>query len=603
MASIAGGLRERGSTRAMQYDCLTGQADGYVRTQIEQIEWMVRRHRLRLLLVTAVMVPAVLWVGPALVWRPPPLEGEPPLDGWERVPGVVHVHTTLSDGTGTPEDVARAARAAGASFVVITDHDTDAARAFSGYRDGVLVLAGAELSTHQGHLLGLGMRPLTFPTATDARNALDDVRHLGGTAFVAHPTSPRDDLRWSGWELEGAWGLEVLNGDSLWRRASWPALLRGVVVYAFNPAYAIAGALDRPRFAIARWDELLRRRAAAGLAGVDAHGFPSYASLFRVLRNYVLLEAPLSGEAEHDAAAVHEALTRGRSYMTVEALAPAGGFFFHAARGNERWQMGDTVAPAPGLVLRAGGNLPRGARVGVHRNGERIAVGEGGIEVEVRLPGVYRVEVHVGGWDLPWILSNPIYVYGTGETAARGRRAKRPADAPPPAAEARPLDAFEDESVLAAESDTETWVDPVVRVASERGPGNAVRFRFRLRQPRPDPSAVWGALVDRSRRNLAGDSGLVFDVRADGVYRIWVALWEERPGQPGNQVDWWQSSVRTSTGWRRHAVPFDRLYPADTNVDRELDLRRIVGLVFYIDPATGEPVREGSVWFERLGVY
>ena len=82
-----------------------------------------------------------------------------------------------------------------------------------------------------------------------------------------------------------------------------------------------------------------------------------------------------------------------------------------------------------------------------------------------------------------------------------------------------------------------------------------------------------------------------------------MALWEERPGQPGGEPDWWQTSVRTSTVWRRHAIPFERLYPADTNVDDALDLRRIVGLVFYLDPATGDPVRQGSVRFEGLGVY
>ena len=564
---------------------------------------MIRRHRWWLLVAPVFMIPAALWVGPALLWRPPPLEGEVPRDGWARVSGVAHVHTTLSDGAGTPEEVARAAREAGAAFVVVTDHDTDAARTFSGYRDGVLVMVGAELSTHQGHLLGLGMAPLAFPPAVDARNTLDDVRHLGGSAFAAHPTSPRAELAWSGWELGGAWGLEVLNADSLWRRASWSTLLGGVVAYPFDPAYALASGLDRPHAAIARWDALLRRRDAAGVAGVDAHGFPSYDNLFRVLRNYVLLDAPLSGEAARDAAAVHEALARGRSYMAVEALAPAGGFFFHAARGDDRWQMGDTVAPAPDLVLRAGGRLARGARIELYRNGERIASGEGGLEVAAPAPGAYRVEVRAAGWDVPWILSNPIYVHGAVERIVRSRRARWPPPAPPPPRLARTLDAFEDGSALAAESDASTWIDPDVRVAGERTPGAAARLRFCLRQPRPDPSAVWGALVDRSRRDLSGDSGLVFDVGADGEFRIWVALWEERPGEPGGEPDWWQTSVRTSTVWRRHAIPFERLYPAGTNVDRELDLRRIVGLVFYLDPATGDPVREGSVRFERLGVY
>ncbi len=564
---------------------------------------MTRRHRLGLLVALAVTVPAALWGLPALLWRPPPLEGEAPRDGLVRVSGVVHVHTTLSDGTGTPERVEQAAREAGLSFLVITDHDTAAARPLSGYRDGVLVLVGAEISTHQGHLLGLGMQPLAFPLAVDARNALDDVHHLGGAAFVAHPTSQRDHLGWSGWELEGPWGLEVLNLDSQWRQASWAAVLGGLVAYPFDPVYALASGLDRPRAAIERWDALLRRRDVAGLAGVDAHGFPSYGGLFRVLRNYVLLDSPLSGDAARDSAAVRKALARGRSYMALEALAPAGGFFFHAARGNETWQMGATVAPAPDLLLRAGGRLPRGARIELYRNGERIAAGQGAIEMPARRPGAYRVEVRLAGWDVPWILSNPIYVYGAAEAIVRAHRSAWPPVAPPPAL-ARTLDAFENGSALAAETDAGTWVDPEVRVSSERTPGAAAaRLHFCLTRPRPDPSAVWGALVDRSRRDLSRDSGFVFDIRADGVYRIWIGLWEERPGQPGGEPDWWQSSVRTSTEWRRHAIPFERLYPADTNVDRMLDLRRIVGLVFYIDPGTDDPVTEGSVWFDRLGAY
>ena len=550
------------------------------------------------------MIPAALWVGPALTWRAPPLEGGSPQDGWVRVAGVVHVHTTLSDGTGAPGEVARAAGAAGAAFVVITDHGTDAARAFSGYRDGVLVMAGVEISTHQGHLLGLGMRPLAFPPAADARNALADVHHLGGAAFAAHPTSPRDGLAWSGWGLEGAWGLEVLSADSLWRRASWPALLGALAAYPFHPAYALAAVLDRPRHAIARWDALLRRRRAAGLAGVDAHGFPSYENLFRVLRNHVLLEAPLSGEAARDAAAIDGALARGRSYMAVDAIAPADGFFFQAARGGRTWQMGDTVAPAADLVLRAGGRLPRGARVELYRNGARIAAGGGAVEARASRPGAYRVEVHAPGWDVPWVLSNPIYVYGAVETVVRARRAAWPPPAPAPPAAARALDAFEPGSALAAESAGGTWVDPDVWVAGGRTRGGAAaRLRFRLREPRPDPSAAWGALVDRSRRDLSGRRGLVFDVRADGEYRIWVALWEERPGRPGGEPDWWQTSIRTSTEWRRVAVPFERLHPAAANVDGRLDLERVAGLVFYVDPATGEPVREGNVRFERLGVY
>ena len=573
---------------------------------------MIRRHRL-LLLAAALLIPVALWVGPAQIWQPLPLEGEPPRDGLVRIAGATHVHTTLSDGAGTPEDVAQAGRDAGLSFLALTDHDGAASR-FDEYQNGMLVLMGAEFSTNQGHLLGLGMQPRTFPLARDARNALDDVRYLDGVAFVAHPTSPRKDLAWSGWDAEGPWGLEILNLDSLWRQASWPALLGGLLAYPFDPVYAVATVLERPTAAIARWDELLRLRNVAGLAGVDAHGrlfqqdeflpdFSSYESLFRVLRTYVVLDSSLSGEVARDTTAVRDALARGRSYMAVEALAPAGEFFFHAARGDRTWQMGDTARPAPDLLLRSGGRLPRGARVALYLDGTRIAVGRGALEFPARTAGTYRVEVSVAGWNVPWILSNPIYVYGAAEEAVRARSGAWPADRPAPVL-GRTLDAFEEQSALTAESDGATWVDPEVRVPSERDPGGAAaRLRFRLAEPGPERPSIWGALVDRTSRDLSGDSGLVFDVRADGVYRVRVGLWVERPGGAGGEPDWWLSSIRTSTDWSRRAIPFDRLYPAVIDAEQALELQSVVGLLFYIDPATDLPVKEGTIWFDRLGTY
>ncbi len=89
---------------------------------------------------------------------------------------------------------------------------------------------------------------------------------------------------------------------------------------------------------------MLGRRAVAGLMGADAHQraavtrkmavpFPSYASVFRLARNHVLLDRPLSGDAEADGRAVVEALARGRSYVGVDALA-AGGWDLLRGRGR-----------------------------------------------------------------------------------------------------------------------------------------------------------------------------------------------------------------------------------------------------------------------------
>jgi len=74
----------------------------------------------------------------------------------------LHMHSTASDGVLAPAAVVAAARAAGLAAIALTDHDTlegvPEARA-AGERVGLRVVAGVELSAHEGdrelHVLGL----------------------------------------------------------------------------------------------------------------------------------------------------------------------------------------------------------------------------------------------------------------------------------------------------------------------------------------------------------------------------------------------------------------------------------------------------------------
>src|ERR1700752_2678807 len=121
----------------------------------------MKRRSGRLVALAASSLFALLALRVAL-WRPLPVAGEAPRDGYTRVPGVVHVHTTLSDGGGSPAEVIAAAREAGLRFVVLTDHNNLDAKSYEGYHDGVLVLVGSELSTTVGHILGLGIPDPVF---------------------------------------------------------------------------------------------------------------------------------------------------------------------------------------------------------------------------------------------------------------------------------------------------------------------------------------------------------------------------------------------------------------------------------------------------------
>ena len=120
--------------------------------------------------VVGLAAAAAAYAARVALWRPFDVQGPDPLDARPRTSGVVHVHTTLSDGGGTPQEVAAAARAAGLGFVVITDHNNLDAKGFEGYHDGVLVLVGTEISTTAGHVLGLGVTdPVSGPVVAELK--------------------------------------------------------------------------------------------------------------------------------------------------------------------------------------------------------------------------------------------------------------------------------------------------------------------------------------------------------------------------------------------------------------------------------------------------
>jgi hypothetical protein len=555
------------------------------------------------------------WLALAASWSAFPVEGGIPGDGFSRLSGVVHVHTTRSDGGGTPEEVVAAAKAAGLGFVVITDHNTLDAKPVEGYRDGVLVVVGTEISTTAGHVLAFGIPDPTFRFSGDALDALDDVRVLGGFAFAAHPGSPRPDFRWEGFRLPGAWGLELLNGDSQWREAGWLRLLRTAALYTVNHRYALLRSLTPPDALLAKWDALLARRDAAGIVGADAHQrlsfgkrlalrFPSYASVFGLARNHVLLDAPLSGEFARDARAVLEALARGRAYVALDALAPADGLSFTAEREGRVWTMGDTVPAGDGLHLRVRGAFPRGTRLRLLHDGKPAQEQEEHLEAVVTATGVYRVEARLPGWAVPWVLTNPIYVFWPGEADARAAQAAWPEPSRPPAA-AEIIDSFDGPATaFAPESDPASTLgrEVVDAHAGEDGRG-AARLAFRLAAPAPERPYVWCALVERRSRDFSGRSGLVFSIRADGVYRLWVQVRDENPASADGGTEWWFASLRTSPEWRRITLPFARLRSVNPNSDGRLDLDKVRELVFVIDPGADKPGTQGTIWIDELGVY
>ena len=172
------------------------------------------RRAVRFVIVVVILLLAALTLR-VLLWRPLSLaDDSAPKNGLTHLSGIVHVHTTFSDGGGTPEEVIAAAQQAGVSFLIITDHNNQGARKVAGYHSKLLVLVGIELSIEQGHIVALGIPDTLYRPPPFARDALEDVAQLGGVAFAAHPMSPTPEFRWKRWDLPGSWGIEVLNATA-----------------------------------------------------------------------------------------------------------------------------------------------------------------------------------------------------------------------------------------------------------------------------------------------------------------------------------------------------------------------------------------------------
>jgi hypothetical protein len=337
---------------------------------------------------------------------------------------VVHLHSTHSDGTGTVPEIAKAARHSGVDVVLLTDHDTLAARKAGeeGWHGPVLVLVGEEVSPPgQSHYLAFGPDEHVRHRGRTPADICSAVREAGGFGFAAHPWSRGSQLvKREGMPFRD---LAAADGVELWSLVTDTAESLG----SFREALRFVAAPARfvthpPEHNLREWDRLCSERRVPALGGLDAHQFGkrigpfvplrlmSYARSFRLLRTHVLCEQPLLGELDHDREQVFSALRDGRAYIAFDALAPARGFRFVASGPEGDLPMG-AEAPAGRYSLRA--FLPAPARVRLLRDGREIVARDApALSWDVDEPGVYRVEAYLErhGKERTWVLSNPIYL-------------------------------------------------------------------------------------------------------------------------------------------------------------------------------------------------
>lgn len=510
----------------------------------------------------------------------------------------LHVHTTRSDGTGSREEVARAAARAGVAVVVLTDHG-DGRRAADppAYLDGVLVIDGVEISTWSGHYVAVGAAPAPYPLGGEPRAVVEDVARLGGFGIAAHPGSAKPALRWRDWDAPLD-GLEWLNGDSVWRDAP-RRLWRALLAYPWRGVEAVTTLIDRPEFELTQWDRLAARRPAVGLVAHDAHarlglrggepyddglalGMPSYRVVFGGFANVVMLPAPLTGEAADDATRVLATLRAGRSYAVLSGIAPAGALHFAAESGGARAEMGGWLAPRGPVVVRFAADVPAGAHSRLVCDGQTVADEPGG-RIAWRsdgVPGACRVEVQVtwDGAERPWLVTNPIYLRAVLAT---------PPPVTPPATVLGPLG-----SAGAAVWAIEHGTDATAQLAPS-ATADAVEVTWQL-----GPSAETFAAVQMPTAPLlASASGVRLRVASDGPRRVWVQL---RVPDGGGQR--WGSSIYVDGETREIDVPFAAMAPFGDALQARPPLDRVGALLVVTDTVHAAPGSRGrlTLWPPQL---
>jgi hypothetical protein len=353
---------------------------------------------------------------------------------------VYHVHSNLSDGLQSPQEIARQARAAGVSLVLLTDHGRPnvASSIFRDTIDGVTIVGGSEATLPDGHFTFFGASQAPgFRVSSFPPDAMQDARSWGAFPVLAYP----DDRRY-GWHYWNAdlhpGGIEILNLFTSLRRTTLVQRLQLALFYPFSHYYFLK-TISFPSESIAHWDEFLQHDRTWGFLASDAHGgfhitkflpikLPSYADTF----SFVAMGIDKRYDRDPEAA-----VRKGDFFNCIRGAAEPDNFEFFAQKATQQFRPGSDAPQNSDLHITAQ-LIGQAIRLVLKKNGATFSEATADhLDLQNAPPGVYRVEAYLLHHpllrpDVPWIISNPIFVGVTRESAQPARIATHTAHATQP---------------------------------------------------------------------------------------------------------------------------------------------------------------------------
>jgi len=241
--------------------------------------------------------------------------------------GVLHVHTTRSDGYGEPEEIIRSGIEAGLDYIAFNDHRnlTLMDEGWHGKFTGNLMsIVGTELqhTDLKSHLLVYGV-----DTIKPVGHILDQLNHvlsMNGIAIIAHPVEVRPliptygEFPWGFGTDVPVSGIEGWNWMSNWKRR----------VNIFNGLSRIHFPDKKVKSPRKEAIDMWFKTGGCLVGGADAHAHRifgkevfGYKMLFQRVRTHILLDKPFREPSQFT-----EALRHGRCFISNAIAGDASGY-------------------------------------------------------------------------------------------------------------------------------------------------------------------------------------------------------------------------------------------------------------------------------------
>lgn len=335
--------------------------------------------------------------------------------------GAIHIHSVFSDGTGNIEQITKAAKKAGLSWIVVSDHNN--LEIGEGIFNGITVIKGEEISPEdENHYLALDIKNCISPK-DDVKEVVEEVRQNGGFGFATHPDesenrkNPNKPIRWTDKNIVPD-GIEIWNWFSQWADNYNESNILSIA-YAFLFKNKL---IKKPnKNSLEWWDKLNQnsKNIVPAIGGLDVHAlkikkyiipvtiFP-YKSMFKTITNQIFLDEPLSENFSERKKQILTALKKGKLLIINRSVNKKIPQFFIENK-NGKACCGEHITLDLETFLHF--TCYKNCDIKIFKDGQKYAHHRGKkYSIKINEAGKYRIEAEFNGKG--YVYSNPIVVEG-----------------------------------------------------------------------------------------------------------------------------------------------------------------------------------------------